>query len=244
MKSQPSIRILLILCAFLPLALFAQDNDLKINLSPGAKKKDAAAQKTSFSSLFGFGPTFVSSRTEVNGTLYPEFKPFSSWSTDLGLQFRTRLGGPNSKAGLSLGLLWRYINIETDQAEFSDRLSSGNFDYNTEAGSVDYRNTELNVHTLSIPLLLDFSGEKWGFAAGGFFGWRIGNSSEIDFKYNKRQVDTTIRDEFGLNKTVYGLTGQLGHKRVRIYANYFLNNLFAESEPYDFRVTQVGLCFQ
>lgn len=242
MKRNLSTLIGLMLLAFLPNSLIAQDNDLKINLNPGGKNKDKASQKTSFTSLFGLGPTFVSFQNEDAGTVYPEFKPFSSWSTDLGLQFRTRLGGPNSKAGIVIGLLWRYINIETDQAEFSDRINAGTFTYNSRPG--DYRNSELNVHTLSIPLLLDFSGEKWGFAAGGFFGWRVGNSSEIDFKNGRRLEDTTLRDDFGLSKTLYGLTGQVGHKRVRIYANYYLNNLFATTTLYDVRVVQAGLCFQ
>ncbi len=243
MKRSISPLACLIFTALLPLALNAQDNDLNINLNPGGKKRDKAGQRTSFSSLFGFGPTFVSSQNEAAGTFYPEIKPFSSWSTDLGLQFRTRLGGTNSNAGLSLGLLWRYINIETDEAAFAKDASDA-YVYGAPSGNINYRNTELNVHTLSIPLLLDFTGKKWGFAAGGFFGWRVGNSSEVDFKDGKLLTDVTVRDEFGLNKTVYGLTAQLGHKRVRLYANYFLSNLFAENEPYDFRITQVGLCFQ
>lgn len=245
MKRSISLLACLIFTALLPLALNAQDNDLKINLNPGGKNRDKAGQRTSFSSHFGFGPTFVSTISKVfDGTYYPEFKPFSSWSSDLGLHVRSRLGGPKSQVGISLGLTWRYLNIETDQGAFTRDMFPGEYRYTDGGGNVDYRNTELNVHTLSIPLLLDFTGKKWGFAAGGFFGWRVGNSSEVDFKDGKLLTDVTVRDEFGLNKTVYGLTAQLGHKRVRLYANYFLSNLFAENEPYDFRITQVGLCFQ
>lgn len=104
-------------------------------------------------------------------------------------------------------------------------------------------NTELNIHYLSLPLLLEYR-SKFSFALGGFAAYRMGSTSEVDFKENGNRIKNKVYADFGLNNLQYGVTAQVGGKRVRAYANYFLNNLFKNDEPYDFSVLNVGVCFQ
>lgn len=197
-------------------------------------------KRTDVNAYWGFGPTFVTSNTEVQGTYYPEFKPWNSWSNDLGLMITTRLGGVNSPVNLNYGLLWRYINIETDQAVLD-------WDPDTEVPAyfedTDYDNTESNIHTLSIPLMLEYN-RKFIIGAGGFIAYRIASSSEADGKTDRGDAEQTLRADLGFNDFFYGVSGHLGYKRFRVYMNYYLNNIFAKDTPYDFSVMNIGLCFQ
>lgn len=225
-----------------PLASQAQDpdNEMKMDFNPEMFKMNQGTGRTSISPYWGFGPTFVTSNIEVVGYEYPEFKPFSSWSNDLGIMLRTRLGGKESKFHLFYGVLWRYINIETDNSQLGVDVTTGNAIYFTPTPDAD--NTELNIHTLSVPLLLEYKG-KVSFALGGFAAYHLCSSSETDYKSDQRDQFTTIREDFGLNDLLYGVTGQIGIKRARVYVNYYLNNIFADDSPYDFTVMNIGIAF-
>ena len=80
-------------------------------------------------------------------------------------------------------------------------------------------------------------------AAGGFVAFRVGSNSEADGELDNGKVETTLRADLGLNNVLYGVTGQIGYKKFRVYVNYYLNNLFAEDTPYDFTVMNVGVAF-
>lgn len=194
-------------------------------------------KRTNLAPLWGFGPTIVNSGTELDGIYYPEFKPFASWSNDLGVMLRTRLGGDMSKVNLTYGLLWRYINVETDKGVLG--LDGDNPIYFRDPEAT---NTELNIHTLSIPLMVEYR-SKFSVAAGGFIAYRIGSSSEHDFKVDGNRFRTKLYSDFGLNDLLYGVSLQVGGKRARLYMNYYLNNLFAEDEPYNFTVMNFGIVF-
>jgi hypothetical protein len=239
MKLKHSRLLLLFLAlAALPFqSAFAQDDDFKFDFKPGKmrSKKSGSFEATLF---WGFGPTIVTSNNEVSGTYYPEFKPFSSWSNDLGILGKLRLGGAESKMYLNTGLLWRYLNVETDDGALG--LEDGNpvyFEF------PEARNTELNVHTLSIPLLFEYR-SRFAFALGGFMAYRLGSSSEVDTKVNGNRVKAKVYADFGLNDLLYGVTAQVGGKRARLYVNYYLNSLYKESTPYDFSVLNIGICLQ
>ena len=214
------------------------ENEINLDFNPEMFKMKKSTSRTGITAYWGFGPTFVTSNVEENGVYYPEFKPFSSWSNDLGVMWHTRLGGQESKFNLFYGLLCLYINIETKEG----RLELDADDQPVYSEIVDVKNTELNIHTLSIPLLFEYK-SKFSVAAGGFLAYRIGSSSEVDGKVNGNRYDTKLRADFGLNDLLYGVTAQIGAKRVRLYANYYLNNLFKEDSPYDFTVMNIGIAF-
>lgn len=196
-------------------------------------------KRTSPSLYWGFGPTFVTSNTEVVGVKYPEFAPFKSWSNDLGILLHTRLGGTESKFKVAYGLLWRYINIETN--DWALGLVDGEPNY-FQLDNIDYKNTELNIHTLSIPLLFEYD-SKFSFALGGFVAYRLGSSSESDFEIDGVLFKNTTVADFSLNDLLYGATVQVGGKHARLYANYYLNNIFKNDKPYDFTVLNIGVAF-
>lgn len=196
-------------------------------------------KRTSPTMYWGFGPTFVTSNIEEVGVEYPEFVPFKSWSNDLGIMLHTRLGGVESKFKVAYGLLWRYLNIETN--EWPLGLADGEPNY-FQTQNIDYKNTELNIHTLSIPLLFEYD-SKFSFALGGFAAYRLGSSSESDLEIDGVLFKNTTVADFGLNDLLYGATVQVGGKHARLYANYYLNNIFKNDKPYDFTVLNVGVAF-
>jgi hypothetical protein len=192
-------------------------------------------KRTTPTLLWGFGPTFINSGSELDGIYYPDFKPFASWSNDLGVMLRTRLGGDMSKVNLTYGLLWRYINVETDKGVLGIDGNDPFYFRDPEA-----TNTELNIHTLSIPLMIEYR-SKFSVAAGGFLAYRIGSNSEHDYKVDGNRFRTKLYADFGLNDLLYGASLQIGGKRARLYMNYYLNTLFAKDEPYNFTVMNVGI---
>ncbi len=224
----------------LPIAVQAQEpeNEINLDFNPEMFKMKKSTSRTSITAYWGFGPTLITSNLEENGVYYPEFKPFSSWSNDLGVMWRTRLGGQESKFNLFYGALWRYINIETKEGP----LGLDNKDLPVYYEDTDANNSELNIHTLSIPLMFEIK-SKVSMALGGFAAYRIGSSSERDGKDNGNKIETTLRADLGLNDLLYGVTAQIGVKRARLYVNYYLNNLFKEDSPYDFTVMNIGIAF-
>ena len=241
MRKNLFLLLLFGLFAFSPVAMIAQednDTDVEFDFDPSKFRKGKKSKKrTQTEGLWGFGPTFVNTNTELENVTYPEFKPWSSWSNDLGLMFRTRLGGENSSISLDYGLLWRYLNVEFDEYGMDWDGEEVSFTQDN-----DLENSELNIHTLSVPLMLEYS-NKFSIAAGGFVAWRIGSNIEADQSTDFGDLEATLRDDFGLNDLLYGVTGQIGYKKIRLYANYYLNNLFADDEPYDFTVLNVGIVF-
>ena len=196
-------------------------------------------KRTNPTMYWGFGPTFVTSNIEEVGVEYPEFAPFKSWSNDLGIMLHTRLGGTESKFKVAYGLLWRYINLETKQWGLEVQDSEPNY---FQSDDFDVKNSELNIHTLSIPLLFEYD-SKFSFALGGFVAYRLGSSSEVDFKDGDVLYKLTLVNDFGLNDLLYGATVQVGGKHARLYANYYLNNIFKNDKPYDFTVLNIGVAF-
>lgn len=231
-----------------PFHLLAQDpateeteeTDVNFDFDPAKfKMGNKSGKRTNIEGYFGVGPTFVSSTKSVSSVLTPDFKPWSSWSTDLGVMLRTRLGGPNSGFNINYGLLWRYLNIETDKAylDWDPMTKIPNY---TDANNTDWTNTELNVHTLSIPLMLEFQ-KKVAIAAGGFVAFRVSSNSELDQELPSGDTESALIADLGLNDVLYGVTGQIGYKKARIFVNYYLNNLFKEDLPYEFTVFNVGI---
>lgn len=238
---------ILILTWLAPVTSYAQepdtdDTDVNFDFDPTKfKMGKKSGKRTNLEGYFGIGPTFITSNGDDDNVFTPEFKPWKSWSTDFGIMARTRLGGASSSFNINYGLLWRYLNVETDKAalDWDADTKIPNYD-NSDLDGVT--NTELNVHTLSIPLMLEYQ-NKVSIAAGGFVAFRVASSSEIDGELDNGDLETTLRADLGLNDVLYGVTGQIGFKKARIYVNYYLNNLFKEDMPYDFTVMNVGIAF-
>ncbi len=238
MKNGDTLFRYLLLTGAVALSSLVHAQDPEFNFDPGMFARKDANKRTDVTSFWGFGPTFVTSNNEVEGVYYPEFKPFASWSNDLGIVMRTRFGAPGTKFYLNYGLLWRYLNVETDKGALWEDLGET---FYQERDNAD--NTELNIHTLSIPLLFEYR-SKFSIAAGAFAAYRLGSNSEVDGKQDGNRLDTRLSADFGLNRLLYGATAQIGAKRIRLYMNYYLNNLFKDDEPYDFTVMNVGICWQ
>lgn len=233
-----------------PLHLFAQDpateeteeTDVNFDFDPAKfKMGKRSGKRTNIEGYFGVAPTFITANSTSSGAFVPEFKPWNSWSTDLGMMLRTRLGGPNSGFNINYGVLWRYLNVETDKAnlEWDPNTKIPNYD---NANTTGWSNTELNVHTISVPLLFEYQ-KKVAIAAGGFVAFRVSSNSELDSEVPGGDVETALIADLGLNDVLYGITGQIGYKKARIFVNYYLNNLFKEDTTYDFTVMNVGIAF-
>ncbi len=232
----------------MPLHLLAQDpttkesDDTEVNFDfDPAKFKmgKKSGSRTNLEGYFGVGPTFITSNSTGSGAFVPTFKPWNSWSTDLGIMARTRLGGVNSSFNINYGLLWRYLNVETDKAYLTwDKATKIPKYDNSDPDGVT--NTELNVHTLSVPVMLEFQ-KKVAIAVGGFVAFRISSNSELDRELADGDAQSALIADLGLNNVLYGVTGQIGYKKARIFVNYYLNNLFKENTTYDFTVMNIGI---
>lgn len=213
-------------------------DEFTFDFDPGKFRPMPGVKRTKPGLYWGFGPTFVQKGGDEAGYPLPEFKPFRSWSNDLGLVATTRLGSLQGRFSVQYGLLWRYLNVETDAAVL--QWDNGQPRY---VSSPDARMTEAHIHTLSVPLLVQYSG-KVAVGLGGFLARRVASSSELHERLagGVRQ-ETILRADYGFRPWMYGLSAHLGARRFRVTCHYHLSSLFQEEVPYDVRLVQLGVAF-
>ena len=188
------------------------------------------AKYRSHLALFELGfniPTNVSYGT-YNGTVEPWFNLIDTKSTQYTFNVfsvGTRLS-PNGTVGLSaaLGIPWSNYVFETPtRVQRTDGMIT--------AEPVDTKGwvkSKINTFALHLPILLEVGQRKGFFAAvGGYGDLVVGSRSKIKYSKHNKEINR------GLNLPLLqaGVTARVGYRRVYMFGNYSLTELFRNEGP-------------
>ena len=188
------------------------------------------AKYRSHLALFELGfniPTNVSYGT-YNGTVEPWFNLIDAKSTQFTFNVfsvGTRLS-PNGTVGLSaaLGITWSNYVFETPtRVKRTDGMLT--------AEPVDTKGwvkSKINTFALHLPILLEVGQRKGFFAAvGGYGDLVVGSRSKIKYSKHNKEINR------GLNLPLLqaGVTARVGYRRVYMFGNYSLTELFRNEGP-------------
>jgi hypothetical protein len=207
------------------------------------KSSGRVTRRTKMYLDFGIGLTgLVNNSPENAGAVFPEYKTWGSRYWEIGLKFKTRLGGANSRAAVTYGLSYWLNSFEADN---NVKISYENSVPKFERVSNAVGSTELNVGYLTIPIGLEFKvGRKGKIGVGGFGGYRIRTVQHIDLKTDTESIEESRRASYGLNNLTYGLSAKLGVGGIVLNGRYALSNIFKEdNKAYQMGVYNIGLIF-
>ncbi len=216
---------------------FEWDNDrVKIDLSNGRESL------TKGSVIISLGPTFLLD-DEVSDAITPDFKPFRSWSGQLGFGFLTRFGH-QSTVGLEYGLVYRFVELENRDDMVLAENTNNLFEYIENDVSLD--ESELYSNYLTVPVALRFNDKnnsKFSVSIGGFVGLRLNGKQELKYENNGSKIKSRERNEFGLPDFNYGVSFGIGGESVQLYSTYELSNFFDSEDVYKWNVLTTGVRF-
>ncbi|SFE52542.1 outer membrane beta-barrel protein [Thermoflexibacter ruber] len=104
------------------------------------------------------------------------------------------------------------------------------------------KKSKLAATYLNIPMLFEVGRRYWGLRVGlgGYVGYRIDSWTKAVTNNGEKQKD---RDSYYLNSFRYGITGQVGFRWIKLFANYDLNTLFAKDKAPEINTISVGFRF-
>jgi flagellar hook-basal body complex protein FliE len=218
-------------------------NKVKIKISKSHREKRT---KTYF--LLNFGPTDAFEQLDREGVAYPTFKPWRSWSGNVGLVASSRLGGSSSFVYLNYGLLWKFTYLETkDDLQLS--LVDGHPSYIAPDPSVanSLNKSQFSRQSLVVPLQLRFAGKganALNVMLGGYGGLRLYAFQDLEYKTAiGEEARLRLRDDYKTNLWQYGATAAIGQRWWQLYADYELSNLFQDNPNYEYNVFNTGIQF-
>lgn len=218
-------------------------NKVKIKIGKSQSEKRT---KTYF--LLNFGPTDAFEQLDREGVAYPTFKPWRSWSGNVGLVASSRLGGPSSFVYLNYGLLWKFTYLETkDDLQLS--LVDGQPAYVSPDPAITggFSKSQFSRQSLVVPLQLRFAGKganALNVMLGGYGGLRLYAFQDLEYKTTiGEEARLRLRDDYKTNLWQYGATAAIGQRWWQLYADYELSNLFQDNPNYEYNVFNTGIQF-
>jgi hypothetical protein len=204
-----------------------------------------------------------------NGNSFPNesgapysVRPWGSWYVGLNSVTRTYVGGPLF-LDWGFGVSWYNWKMEDDEiivtkgdetVEFlpadptlnaiKSKLTMSHINF-TLVPMIDFAKGRTKVKSYEKSGLKIRSSKKEGvrFGVGGYVGYRIGSHSKFVYKENGGREKDKERNNFYLQNFRYGLRAQFGWKDVDFFANYDLNEVFAEGRGPDLNGFTFGLIF-
>lgn len=221
----------------------SDSNKNKINIKLG-KKENVRRTKTYF--LINVGPTDVLVNDENENVINPTYKPWRSWSGNVGMLFSTRLGGANSWVYVNYGLLWKFMYLETkDDVQLS--LVDDEPEYITSPYASTLKHSQFSRQSLVLPVQLRFAGkgaDAFNLMLGGYGGIRLYAFQDVEYKSEiGEEARLRLRDDYHTNLWNYGVTAAIGQRWWQLYADYELSNLFKDNPNYDYQVVNAGVQF-
>lgn len=192
---------------------------------------------------FGIGLTGIVNESPENMSLvFPEYKTWASRYWEVGLKFKSRIGGAKSPASITYGLSYWLNSFESDN---SVKLNYTNSVPRFEKVANAVGSTELNIGYVTLPIALEFKlGRKGKIGVGGFGGYRVRTVQNIDLKTDTESIEERRKASYGLNNLTYGLNAKLGVGGIILNGKYTLSNLFKDdNKDYNMGVYNIGLSF-
>lgn len=218
-------------------------NKVKIKINTSHREKRT---KTYF--LLNFGPTDAFEQLDREGVAYPTFKPWRSWSGNVGLVASSRLGGSSSFVYLNYGLLWKFTYLETkDDLQLS--LVDGRPAYIAPDPAItgSFAKSQFSRQSLVVPLQLRFAGKganALNVMLGGYGGLRLYAFQDLEYKTTiGEEARLRLRDDYKTNLWHYGATAAIGQRWWQLYADYELSNLFQDNPNYEYNIFNTGIQF-
>ena len=174
----------------------------------------------------------------------PELKPWNSSFMEIGLKFKTKIGGNKSRFSVNYGLGYRWNNMDFSNGVklmIKDNIPS----FVKTADNV--KSSVLNIGYLCIPVDVDCKiGRKGRIGAGAYAGYRVHSVQKIKYNEGSEEVHETRLSNYGLNNVVYGLNAKVGVDNLVLFGNYNLSNVFKSSNQvnwpnYDMNLYSFGL---
>jgi hypothetical protein len=190
------------------------------------------------------GLTGLVNNTEtVNPTaVYPDYKPWSSNFYDVGLKFKTRIGGPGSRVGVTYGLTYLWNNLDFSN-DVKIQMTNDKPSFVVEENAV--RSTELNIGYLTIPIGAEIKiGKKGKFGVGAYGGYRVRSVQKIRTKNGNEDISEKRTGNYGLNNTMYGVSAKVGYGNLVLVGRYNLTNVFNnDNKDYSYNPYNIGINF-
>ncbi len=218
------------------------DDDDDSEKGKGKKEKSSKpARRTKMYMELGLGLTGMMQGTPTP-TLSPEYKTWGSNYWDLGLKFKTRIGGATSPASITYGLTYLLNSFETTN-DVKINMTNGAPAF---AKVDNAKGTELNIGYITVPLGLEFKvGKKGKFGVGAYGGYRVRAVQNIDYRVDNEDIDEKRKGNYGLNDLMYGASVKIGVGGLVLNGRYNLSSVFKDNTNYKnlYNIYNVGLSF-
>ncbi len=216
--------------------------DEKGNVKIKTNVKVTRRTKMYFDFSIGLSGMVDNISSPVTDRFYPEAKTWGSRYWDIGLKFKTRIGGTNSKASITYGLSYLLNSLEfANDAKIEMTNGAPKFVKVDNATN----STELNIGYLTIPIGLEFKvGKKGKLGVGGYAGYRIRSVQNIDYKNDTERIEESRKANYGLNNIMYGASAKIGVGGLVLTGRYNLSTLFKDTnKDYQYNLYNLGLSF-
>jgi hypothetical protein len=218
------------------------DDDDDDKKGKGKKEKSSKpARRTKMYMDLGLGLAGMIEGSSVP-TLSPEYKTWGSRYWDLGLKFKTRIGGATSPAAITYGLTYLLNSFETTN-DIKVDMKGGTPAF---AKVENAKSTELNIGYITVPLGLEFKvGKKGKFGVGAYGGYRVRAVQNIKYRADNEDIDEKRKGNYGLNDLMYGASVKIGVGGLVLNGRYNLSSVFKENTIYKnlYNIYNVGLSF-
>lgn len=102
----------------------------------------------------------------------------------------------------------------------------------------------LRTGHITIPLNLKVNLSKGFYInVGAYGGYRVYTSQIVKLKVNKEEIVEQRYDSYGLNNWLYGFKAGVGYKKMDVFLNYNLSNLFKSKINYEYHPFMIGTRF-
>jgi hypothetical protein len=190
--------------------------------------------------FFDLGLGLCGFRDQTLSNLQGNYKTWGSNYWDLGLKFKTRIGGSSSKAYFTYGLTYLLNSFESNndsKIELINNTPQTVFVNNAKS-------VELNVGYITLPLGLDFKiGKKGKFGFGGYAGYRVRTIQNIKYRVVGEDISEKRNGSYGLNDFMYGASVKVGVGGLVLNGRYNISPLFENSTTPKSNIYNIGLSF-
>lgn len=204
---------------------------------PDKKPKYDKRTYTNMVYAFGFGGT-----TGGGIGLGDTYKVWKSGYSEIGFNFRTRLLKNSNFWRLAYGISYQQNTLSpTDNKYFVN--NSGRTGLEVFPNRI--KSNVFRIENFTIPVFIEFGPSKkkeykdyfrydtkdsFKVGLGGFAGINSGAVQQMEYvNDNGKTVKTKTRQDYNVNKFVYGLKGYVGVGALSLFATYELNPVFEKS---------------
>ena len=212
------------------------DDEDDTNKGAGAKLKDKLKIKKSDSNrrtkMYFTVALGLNQLTNPNGSnaLHPNLDNWKSRNAEVGLLFKSRIGGENSRAKVYYGITYNTYKF---------RLKNQQLIYNDDANSTPVKFvTDNNItqailanNYVQVPFGVEFRiGKSGSLGLGAYAGYRVATRMSTEMNGTKDQtIQSTTYARYKMSNINAGLQASVGKGGLSLYGKYNLTDLFEPS---------------